>query len=138
MHQLMQQYTQASESQRPRVIGLTGMLLSGCVKRHGVVNHLEKLEAVLHGTIAAVASIEDHENVLTFSTNPDEKIVKYETHATAQFEEDITSIVRKIIEKVNEWPALSTVTTKIKKMLDDFLYQMSELGENLWLLYALQ
>lgn len=29
MHQLMHKYTQASESERPRVIGLTGMLLTG-------------------------------------------------------------------------------------------------------------
>lgn len=136
MHQLMNQYAEASESERPRVIGLTGMLLSGSVKPNGVTNHLEKLEAVLHGTIAAVSSIEDHKSVLEYSTNPDENIVKYETHATTQFEKDITSIVQKIIEKLNEWPALSTVASKIKKKLDDFLYQMSELGENFWLLLA--
>lgn len=29
MHQLMGQYAQASESERPRVIGLTGILLTG-------------------------------------------------------------------------------------------------------------
>lgn len=128
MHQLMNQYAQAEESHRPRVIGLTGMLLCGSVKPYTVTNHLEKLEATLHGTIATVASIEDHEKVLTYSTNPDEKIVKYERNAPTEFEERIKSIVQKIIEKVQSWPGVSTAGTKIIKMLDDFLYQMSELG----------
>lgn len=130
MHQLMNQYAQAIESHRPRVIGLTGMLLSGSVKPCSVHSHLEKLENTLHGTIATVASIEDHEKVLTYSTNPDEKIVKFERNAPTELDERIKIIVQNIIEKVHNWPVLSAVASKIKRMLDDFLYQLSELGEH--------
>lgn len=138
MHQLMNQYAQAIESDRPRVIGLTGMLLSGSVKPCSVNSHLEKLENTLHGTIATVASIEDHEKVLTYSTNPDEKIVKFERNAPTELDERIKIIVQNIIEKVQNWPVLSAVASKIKKMLDDFLYQLSELGEHVFSLhYAL-
>lgn len=130
MHQLMHQYAQASESERPRVIGLTGMLLCGSVKPHTVIAHLEKLEATLHGTIATVESFEDHENVLTYSTNPDEKIVKYERNPPTKLDERINAIVVKIKEKVMNWPNPINLSNKIKKMLDDFLYQLSELGEH--------
>lgn len=129
MHQLMHQYTLASESERPRIIGLTGMLLSGSVKPHTVIEHLENLEATLHGTIATVESFQDHKNVLTFSTNPDEKVVKYETGSKTEFEVQIKSIVTKIQEKVQNWPNMNSLGNKIKKMLNGFLFQLSELGE---------
>lgn len=131
MHQLMSQYAQASECDRPRVIGLTGMLLSGSVKSHTVTVNLDKLEATLHATIATVESYEEHQNVQSFSTNPDEKIVKYETKSRTEFEERIESIVLKITEKAKCWPGVGSLGSKIKKMMDDFRYQQSELGENI-------
>lgn len=136
MHQLMNQYSIARECDRPRVIGLTGMLLSGAVKPHTVTLNLDKLEATLHGTIATVESYEEHQNVQMFSTNPDEKIVKYETKSSTEFEERIRSIALKITEKAKSWPDVGSVGCKIKKMLDDFLYQQSELGVHIELLNA--
>lgn len=129
MHQLMSQYALSIDSERPRVIGLTGMLLSGKVKPDTVVSHLEKLEATLHATIATVNSFEDHEHVLSYSTNPDEKIVRYDTVASSPFQQKIGRIVATIKEKVENWPETGTVSDKIKKMLDDYLHQQRELGE---------
>lgn len=129
MHQLMNQYAKASESERPRVIGLTGMLLSGAVKPATVTSQLEKLEATLHGTIATVHTIKDHQNVLIYSTNPDEKVVKYEINPPTEFEDEIKGIVRHIKGKVENWPENDSLKSKIKKMLDDFLFQQAELGE---------
>lgn len=129
MHQLMKQYALASESERPRVIGLTGMLLTGNVKPHSVVTHLEKLEATLHATIATVESYEEHDIVMSYSTNPEENIVKYGTHPLTGFQERIISIVEMVKEKAKNWPDSSGVCVKIKKMLDDFLHQQFELGE---------
>lgn len=96
MHQLMKQYALASEFERPRVIGLTGMLLTGNVKPHAVIPHLEKLEATLQGTIATVESFEAHEFVMSFSTNPEENIVKYATHPLTEFQQHVGSIVLKV------------------------------------------
>lgn len=129
MHQLMQQYALASDLERPRVIGLTGMLLTGNVKPLAVNAHLEKLEATLHGTIATVQSFEEHEVVMSYSTNPNENIVKYATHPLTEFQERIISIVSMIKGKVQNWPQSNSVGNKIRKMLDDFLHQQSELGE---------
>ncbi|KAG4075988.1 hypothetical protein HA402_003814 [Bradysia odoriphaga] len=128
MHQLMKQYSLASESERPRVIGLTGMLLTGNVKPHTVITHLEKLEATLHGTIATVESFEEHEVVMSYSTNPEENIVKYAAHPLTEFQERIIAIVTMIKEKVISWPNSISVCCKIKKMLNDFLHQQAELG----------
>lgn len=134
MHQLMDQYVLADVSQRPRIIGLTGMLLTGSVKPHAVTMHLEKLENTLNGNIATVKSFSDHENVLIYSTNPDEKIIKYESTTPTDFQNRITSVVANIMEKLESWPDADSLCSRIKKLLNDFLYQLSDLGESISIL----
>lgn len=130
MHQLMNQYAEADESDRPRVIGLTGMLLTGNVKPQNVSERLEKLENTFHGTITTVKTYRDHANVLIYSTNPDESIARYESSSDSVIESSVIAIVEKMIKKVSNWPAQTrgNPVKKIKKLLRDFLYQLNDLG----------
>lgn len=94
-----------------------------------MISHLEKLEATLHATIATVESFEEHANVLTYSTNPDENIVKFDTHPSTEFQDRISTIASMVKEKAKNWPSVSSASIKIKKLFDDFLHQHFELGE---------
>ncbi|KAJ6637389.1 Endoribonuclease Dicer [Pseudolycoriella hygida] len=127
MHQLMNHYSQAKESERPRIIGLTGMLLCGNVKAHTMNSLLEKLEATLHATVAT-ESFEEHEAVRQYSTKPSEQIIKFDLMAPSEFQTQIIEIVCKLQQRVADWPNTASVDKKIKRMLDDFLYQLLELG----------
>lgn len=65
MHEFMRHYRMATnKSQLPRVIGLTGVLLKGN-KLNKIREELENLEAIFHGKIVTVSTIEEYQNVMT-------------------------------------------------------------------------
>lgn len=142
MHQLMSHYHKAPESERPRVIGLTGMLISGSVSPANVVTDLEALENTFHATIATVQNIKEYSNVLLYSTNPIEQIKLYESHTPTLFLRKIDAMIQRAIEKIDVYPVdeshqlqakqklkAPNVYKTLKIVLKDFLYQMEDSGE---------
>ncbi len=93
------------------------------------MSHLEKLEATLHATIATVESFEEYANVLAYSTNPNENIVLFDANPSTEFQHRISTIATMVKEKAKNWPDVGSVSSKIKKLFDDFLHQHSELGK---------
>ena len=142
MHQLMRHYFETNKCDRPRIIGLTGMLIGGSVKPQSVVPELEALENTFHSTIATVKSLRDFNNVLVYSTNPKEIIIKYvEPSVSSNLYKKLETLINKLVEKVQYWPVDETHTkvTKVKgempnfvkflrTILNDFLYQLNDMG----------
>lgn len=65
MHEFMRHYRMATDRSRlPRVIGMTGVLLKGN-KLNKIREELESIEAIFHGNIVTVSSIEEYQNVMT-------------------------------------------------------------------------
>lgn len=64
MHQLMQQFEHIPKPEQPRVIGLTGMLISASIKPEQVRNELETIETVFQSTISTIGSYDDFRNML--------------------------------------------------------------------------
>lgn len=78
MHELMNQFKYVDAIDQPRVIGLSGMLIS--VKTpNKVYEEINFLESTFQSTIVTVNKLDDRENVLLFSTNPNENFIQYES-----------------------------------------------------------
>ncbi|XP_050325821.1 endoribonuclease dcr-1 isoform X1 [Bactrocera neohumeralis] len=144
MHEFMRHYRMAADkSQLPRVIGLTGVLIKGN-KLNKIREELENLEAIFHGKIVTVGSMEEYQNVMAYSTKPTEKLVAY-TRQTHIFRlvQTIKDIINECAEMVNKWDlgAIKVKQSKnlgslrqpnkksfITNLLNDFVYQMEEFG----------
>lgn len=80
MHELMKQFKYVDEKDHPRVIGLSGMLIAASIKRPtDVSKELNFLESTFQSTVVTVRQIEELQNVLLYSTNPNEGFIKYES-----------------------------------------------------------
>uniref|UniRef100_A0A0A1WWH2 Endoribonuclease Dicer n=2 Tax=Zeugodacus cucurbitae TaxID=28588 RepID=A0A0A1WWH2_ZEUCU len=144
MHEFMRHYRKVvDKTQLPRVIGLTGVLLKGN-KLNNIREELESLEAIFHGNIVTVNSIEEYHNVMTYSTKPTEQLVKYgrQTH-NFKLVDIITTTITECCAVVKQWDlgAIKEKQSKnlavmrqpnkkvfINNLLTDFLYQMNEFG----------
>lgn len=64
-----------------RIIGLSGILigLNNSIKPHKVPAELKELEDLYQSTIITVNNIEDHKNVLLYSTKAKESFITYES-----------------------------------------------------------
>lgn len=146
MHQLMNHYHKAPDSVRPRIIGLTGMLISGSVKPSSVVDELKSLESTFHATVSTVQSFKELNNVLLFSTNPKETLIRYQDMPSDDSPaiKRITSIVAGFVEKIERWPIdithqrtnsyklkgeLTNLTKFLRTLFKDFVYQMMDMGK---------
>lgn len=133
--------------QQPRVIGLTGMLLSGKVTRVNIIEKMEKLENTFNAVIQTVNSTDEFINVLTFSTNPDEKVSFYQNNTNSAVIDQVKNMVEKYILDIKDWPHNGTQTHKTIHITDDvarfttektskslinslkdFVYQMEDMG----------
>lgn len=148
MHQMMRIYSEQPASDQPRIVGLTGMLISGSVKPHSVIESLDSLENTFHANIATVRSYQELNNVLVFSTNPKEHVLRYQNGSgdSEDTVELITKLVERMVLTVQRWPIdethqktnshelknrLTNTATYLQKLLNDFVYQMKDLGEYL-------
>lgn len=144
MHQLMSHYNTAKECDRPRIIGLTGMLISGSVKPDSVVSELEALENTFHATIATVKDMNEFNNVLLFSTNPNESVIKYTLPTPSPIIQKLEKYVEKLVQQISMWPvdeshqkssknklklALPNPIKHLKSLVNDFVYQMTDTGK---------
>lgn len=152
MHQLMRLYSQlppeSASMPRPRIIGLTGMLIGASVRPDGVIAELEALEATFQSTIATVRTMDDLRNVMVFSTKPAEYVIKYLTGSGDAFESVIERVRKRVgvmVATIESWPfdsmhqatsrvqlrdqfQLGSTTKWLRSLLNDFVYQMTDLG----------
>lgn len=142
MHQLMKNYNTTNQFDRPRVIGLTGMLISGSVKLDNVVSDLEELENSFHATIATAKDMNEFNNILLYSTNPTESVVQYTAAAPVPIMNWLEKYVNKLVEQIQAWQvdethqraaknqlkSLPNPVKHLKLLLKDFIYQMNDTG----------
>lgn len=79
MHELMKMFRYTDVDQRPRVVGLSGMLIGidSTIKPETVETELQNLENTFEATIVTVSDMDDYKNVLVHSTKPKEGYIKY-------------------------------------------------------------
>lgn len=147
MHQLMSHYRNTTATERPRIIGLTGMLIGGGVKPENVIDELDNLEGTFQSTIATVKTMKDFTNVLMYSTNPIEKVLSYTlnvSNTTKAVMDRITSIIDRTVKVIEMWPVdlthqrttsytmrgeLTNATKYLRTIVQDFVYQMNDMGK---------
>lgn len=145
MQQLMSLFANYPEQGLPRVIGLSGMLTSSSIKPQNVIEDLEALEATFRSTIATVKGSGAFQNVLLYSTCPKESFVTYDKHVPSSIITTIADRVSRITKEIGNWPIDQThdksfkidldlnktanPVKKIGKLLNDFIYQISDFGE---------
>uniref|UniRef100_A0A1A9WSS4 ribonuclease III n=1 Tax=Glossina brevipalpis TaxID=37001 RepID=A0A1A9WSS4_9MUSC len=140
MHTFLSLFQYVDQTQLPRVIGLTGVLLKGN-KFKSIQNELNNLEATFRGRIFTI----NNNNVMFYSTKPQEKLVIYtrQKRDPLKIEENIISIVEECKAAIDRYDIgkISPKFTKglermqepnkkkfLKNFLDDFLYQMKDFG----------
>lgn len=146
MHRLMQFYQPVAISQRPRIIGLTGVLLDSTVSQKTILTSLNNLENTFHATIATVSSAQEFVNVLVHSTNPKESILRYhKTFYNQSCVARISGITDRMVQKIEKWPVdptkqsasleyklkkgeLIKISKILKSLIKDFMYQLTDLG----------
>ena len=148
MHKLMKIYMDVlNECDRPRIIGLTGMLIGCSVKSNTAKSELEALENTFQSTIATVNSYGDFENVLLYSTNPTEYILNFtedSCNLPQNVHEKITKSIEEMIQLILKCPIeekskhshkftgqLSNAAKFLKNILLDFTSQLNDLGNGL-------
>lgn len=142
-HELMKQF-ENPVPENVRIIGLSGMLIGnhGKIKSHTVVDELQQLEGTFQSTIITVNNIDDHQNVLLFSTNASENFVRFTQEPTRHDIEVISNILQTHANKLkpikfdkyetkNPKTLLLSLPGKIKDLLamfNDFDYQARDMG----------
>lgn len=148
MHQLMRLYAAYSDTpEKPRIIGLTGMLISKSVKAEGVVDALTSLESTFQANIATVKTMQELNNVMVYSTNPIEHILRFQPGSgdSPNTIDLIARLVEKMTNTLERWPIddshqktnlyelkgkMPTIAAYLKSLLNDFVYQMKDFGKN--------
>lgn len=130
MMELMRKFNEYPESEQPRVIGLTGMLIMGKIKPVNVLNNLREVEGIYRSTIAT-AKGDAFSNVLLYSTCPDESILEYqENDGNYQKIDERTDSMIKIIGMWN-----ADKNSKYQKICKEPAIQLKNLG--LWIFFLI-
>lgn len=139
--QFMLQFVGKNVEYQPRIIGLTGMILTND-RLQTVAEDLESFEKLMRSTIATVATIEDYSNVLVYATKAAEKIVQYSKSDLSGPLMVINRIVDRVfaeidkfhveaeVKRMNESEITSLPNSK-KRLVNywkDFLYQAEDFG----------
>ncbi|XP_055855641.1 endoribonuclease Dicer [Episyrphus balteatus] len=143
MHRFLSLFSYApNQSDLPRVVGLTGVLLKS-TKKGDILKPLEDLEAVFRGKIITVRNLNEFHNVLLYSTKPNEIMLKYADQSMVfDIELQIKAIVDKCCAQLEHWDmgekqkmskglqALREPNKlkQVKSLLADFVYQMDDMG----------
>lgn len=142
MHGIMEQYLRARKEDRPRVIGLSGMLLYKELKmKDQVSQELERLENTFDATIATVGSYDEYTQVCKFSTDPKEGLLPFHVAPMCSVMHNIQMQITAFMQKVelfklpkllNQNKSLKRDMPKPKKViikyLKELIYQMNDLG----------
>uniref|UniRef100_A0A1Q3FBT5 Putative endoribonuclease dicer n=1 Tax=Culex tarsalis TaxID=7177 RepID=A0A1Q3FBT5_CULTA len=142
MHGIMEQYLTARKEDRPRVIGLSGMLLYKELKmKDQVRQELERLENTFDSTIATVGSYDEYTEVCKFSTDPRESLLPFDGVPVSDVMRSLQTQIQAFIDKValfdlpkllNQNKALLRDLPKPKKVIMKYFkeleYQMGDLG----------
>lgn len=142
MHGIMEQYLTVPKEERPRVIGLSGMLLYKELKmKEQVQQELERLENTFDATIATVGSYDAYTEVCKFSTDPKEGMLRYNVAPMSAVMKDLQNQITAFIGNValfdlpkllNQNKALLRDMPKPKKEITKYFkelsYQMDQLG----------
>ncbi|KAL9920963.1 endoribonuclease Dcr-2 [Glossina fuscipes fuscipes] len=143
MHTFLSLFQYVDQSQQPRVIGLTGVLIKGN-KFKSIQKALNDLEATFRGKIVTISSKEEFNNVMVYSTKPNERLIAYTSHTPSfRIEGNIQSIIQDCKDAIDRFD-IGNVRLKltkslaktqepnkkkfIKNLLDDFKYQMKDFG----------
>ncbi|XP_055693642.1 endoribonuclease dcr-1 isoform X2 [Lutzomyia longipalpis] len=138
--QLMHRFIDIDVVDQPRIIGLTGMLLT--TDRYQTIEQdLANFEKKLRCTVATVATIQDFQNVLVYSTNPQEMILSYNTNMLHPKLAKIMQIVEKVIKEIEGFDVGAEVKTlsdtnddkqgmkkKLINLWKNFVYQAEDFG----------
>ncbi|XP_037956391.1 endoribonuclease Dicer [Teleopsis dalmanni] len=143
MHEFMKLYSAEDKQNKPRVVGLSGVLLKGNKMKDALKDIIE-LEQVMHGNIITVKSYKDYQNVLLYSAVPLEKMVSYNSASTTnQINDEIRNEIECLSNFIDSWDIgeqpikLSKGLLKekspskkkfCKNLLQDFLFQMDNFG----------
>lgn len=144
MHQLMQQFQhEHNQSQLPRVIGLTGVLIKSS-KESQILIDMTNLEAVFRGKIITVENMDDFKNVLIYSTKPREKFVRFkDVQTVSPLQKKIKDIIEALKTQLEIYPVDIThcrmsknlgsarapsPIKKIQNLLGDFLFHLETYG----------
>lgn len=142
MHGIMEQYLRARKEDRPRVIGLSGMLLYKELKmKEQVAQELERLENTFDSTIATVGSYDAYTEVCRFSTDPKEGLLSFHVVQSSDVMRNLQGQINDFINKValfdlpkllNQNKSLMRDMPKPKKMITKYFkelnYQFEDLG----------
>ncbi|XP_063695845.1 endoribonuclease Dcr-2 [Culicoides brevitarsis] len=141
MHQLMSKFQNVDKKMHPRVIGLTGVLLKKDCPPEQVAEELCTLENVFMATIATVESSTAFADVMEFSTDPEESVLKYNPVMSSELitrcEKDVESLISyaeayrievRSQKSKNFTRDLPNDVKGVKVLFNDFIYQLQDLG----------
>lgn len=98
-HELMKQFKHCDPEDHPRIIGLSGMLIGiSTITLESVEETLKTLEATLMSKIITVRKIEEYANILLYSTNPNERFIRFDGDDDGCDD----SLTRSLIAKIDE------------------------------------
>ncbi|KYM95939.1 Endoribonuclease Dicer [Cyphomyrmex costatus] len=111
MRQIMQQFTNCSKKEQPRVLAMSATLLNANIKADKIESTIKALEITFHAKIATVDSID---SIQEYCTNPKEKIITY-----------TQCLVPEIMKQLNDVINTSTEVCKNLKLNFDEIYKES-------------
>lgn len=104
MHELMKMFRHVDVDKRPRVVGLSGMLIGidSSIKPDTVETELQNLENTFEATIVTVSDMDDYKNVLVHSTKPKEGFIKYSKSPQHPCVESISATLQEVEAKLKK------------------------------------
>ncbi|CAH1110958.1 unnamed protein product [Psylliodes chrysocephalus] len=139
MRQLMKQFETLNDP--PRVLGLTATLLNRNCKLNKVIEEVKALETTYH---SKVATVEELEAVVGYSTNPKEFITTFHKYNLTAKEKYVVALLKKIklgIKEVQFEPVKAPIiikglkplsnnegTKNLRNLIDDLIYHIETMG----------
>lgn len=124
----MRHFENVPKADQPRVIGLTGVLTSTSIKPKNVLEDLEFLEAALSATITTAKGAAFND-VLMYSTCPEESLVTYEVNALTEIQEFVVKNVDAMLKLIQSWHVRKKIQEKYEKICTTFCTQLKNLGK---------
>lgn len=142
MLMLMAKFKEYPEQVHPRVIGLTGMLTVPSIKPMNVLSDLHRLEGTFRATITTAKGDDQFNDVLIYSTAPNESVLSYDSYFIDEFHRFIDMKIKKMLALIESWPLddghdiicdrrsekQPKMQTKYENICKNFLYQACNLG----------
>lgn len=127
MFRLLEKCREHNENERPRVIGLTGILTDPSIKPQNIRENLQRIVTISDAKIAT-AKGEASADVLTYSTCPQESLITYENQ-TNMYLNYISKQIEKMRETINSYPVDGKQSKTFDKICTRFLDTTNKLGK---------